>query len=753
MKLINIFIKYCFKNFIAFLIILACCIPIVKVAYNTVKQQVEEKNQLKLRDGITEIEQNISKMYFATTNMQQDYYVNLLMNKKGELLDKEYLNLGYAREKLVDTSLIYSFPAFSFILFRNNDLFISSSQCSNTFSSYYGNFLEVYDNGLIDASKLKMELFEGDSIYSFKRVDRIKYYSGEKSYIINDAILCTVKVSSKLVFNPSYVMTFVVRPQDLIQMLLTDEIMQEGFVQIKDTYTNDILLQHGRNVEALDQVVDKDQIHYNGSSYRILSYDTKEAEWNISLGIPETIVGNQVKSIANIIILYIFVGILFIIFITLYFSYRQYIDVRKLFVTVSGENSYFGKGINEYDILGGILKDITENRDKYKARLKVIDQQNRALLTESLIVRGINTKEEQREFEKCFEKPLEYFCVVLLKMKVRNSRENQIALLCIIEYLKESYPNDFTNVHTGIHNELFIFSLSPKDASNVLNIKVLFERIINVLTEDMNITFDVGISAIGTDISNINVCYNQAQQVIQAYSSGYGNSVEVYTININTANVNLVGIEFLNKLYNLIIAGEREAIKTQFSKLLRYYQKMPFQYETQKEQIFFSVRNVIYSAYLHLITEAQEKDVIAEYNKHYTIEKLIEVLENSVYKICDHMEKKKKSRNIELKENIIKYIEENFSIPSMTAATVSKKMKISEKYLCNFIKEQTGETFSAHLERIRIQKAKEYLVTKDWSNEKIAGQVGIVAVNTFYRVFRKQTGVSPGIYRNSNKSS
>ncbi|QHQ60893.1 hypothetical protein Ana3638_09035 [Anaerocolumna sedimenticola] len=254
---------------------------------------------------------------------------------------------------------------------------------------------------------------------------------------------------------------------------------------------------------------------------------------------------------------------------------------------VSDENSAFVKGQNEYEVLGRILHDITENKNEYRNQLELLNQQKQALVLENLIVKGINTKEERKEFEKCFKKPIEYFCVVLLQMKLKDSEDYQIALLCIAEYLKESYPNDFANVHTGIRDELFLFSLSPKDPSNVQNIKEIFERITLALTVDMNITFNVGISAIGTDISNINICYNQAQQVTQAFYREHENSVEIYNININSAKENIVGMEFLTKLYNLILCGERETIGEQFSKLLNYYQKMPFQYETQKQQIFF----------------------------------------------------------------------------------------------------------------------------------------------------------------------
>ena len=57
--------------------------------------------------------------------------------------------------------------------------------------------------------------------------------------------------------------------------------------------------------------------------------------------------------------------------------------------------------------------------------------------------------------------------------------------------------------------------------------------------------------------------------------------------------------------------------------------------------------------------------------------------------------KKEKNRNSELRQNIINYMESHFMDSSITASSVSREMKISEKYLSQFMKEQTGETFAS----------------------------------------------------------
>lgn len=746
-RLSNIFFKYFFKYLVSFLFILLSCTYIAYLSFDIVEDQIMEKNEMKFREGINEIDQNLSKMYLLTENIRQDSHVQYLINTKGAILKDRYLEIGNASKILSESSLIYTFPVYCFMLFRDNDIYVSSSQSSALFSEYYGAFLIAEGDGVLKASEFKQKLFEGNGIYTFQTVDKIIYNYNNKACTLNKAILCTIKGSTRLKNGATHAMTFVLSPEQLINMLLTDESREKGFLQIVDS-SNHVLLQYGNSAQALQGGKDQELVEYGGEKYRLLTYTASEAGWKVSIGFPYSIVKEQVKDIVDVILIYVFAGFLLVIGLAYYFSSRQYSGVRKLFVTISNGGDSLGRGKDEYDILNHALNSITENKNQYKAQMELLDQQNQALLLENLIVRGINTVKEGEEFKRYFARPIEYFCVALMKMKVKEPEEHQIALICIMEYLKECYPNDFANVHSGISDELFLFSLSPKDASNVNNIKSLFDNIVNVLMMDMDIIFNIGISAIGTDISNVNACYQQAQQVTHAFYSEFANSVETYTVNINQAKDNIVGMDFLTKLSNLILSGEKNELHQQFAKVINNYQKMPLQYEIQKEQIFFAIRNVIYHTCLQIISEPQEQIKLPDYYNE-SMERLFQSLERSSFELCDLMEAKKKSRNNELKDNIVTYIRENYKNPSVNAVMVSQRFKISEKYLGQFIKEQTGETYAAYLEQVRIQHAMEYLSTTDWSNEKIAEETGFTALNTFYRVFHKLTGVSPGAYRAS----
>jgi LacI family transcriptional regulator len=62
-------------------------------------------------------------------------------------------------------------------------------------------------------------------------------------------------------------------------------------------------------------------------------------------------------------------------------------------------------------------------------------------------------------------------------------------------------------------------------------------------------------------------------------------------------------------------------------------------------------------------------------------------------------------------------------------------------------KRETGRTINQEIARIRIEKAKELLGESTASIASIAKETGFLRPNHLNRVFRAQTGSSPGNYR------
>lgn len=94
------------------------------------------------------------------------------------------------------------------------------------------------------------------------------------------------------------------------------------------------------------------------------------------------------------------------------------------------------------------------------------------------------------------------------------------------------------------------------------------------------------------------------------------------------------------------------------------------------------------------------------------------------------------------KEYINEYFEDN-----ITLIDVAQHCNVSSSYLSRLFVKETGESFSIYITRIKIEKAKEWLETSDMSISDIGYSLGFNEIGYFIRTFKKNVGMTPGMYR------
>lgn len=97
-------------------------------------------------------------------------------------------------------------------------------------------------------------------------------------------------------------------------------------------------------------------------------------------------------------------------------------------------------------------------------------------------------------------------------------------------------------------------------------------------------------------------------------------------------------------------------------------------------------------------------------------------------------------------DTILDYIDRNFA-KELSLGILADRFGLTPAYIGTLIKSETGEIFSTHLNRIRVEKAKDQLLTTSSSASEISRQVGYWDVNYFYKVFKRITGKYPAEYR------
>lgn len=120
-------------------------------------------------------------------------------------------------------------------------------------------------------------------------------------------------------------------------------------------------------------------------------------------------------------------------------------------------------------------------------------------------------------------------------------------------------------------------------------------------------------------------------------------------------------------------------------------------------------------------------------------------------KLINDIENRNKTKKFQNLRRIREFIEENYSNRDMSLEMAAGHVGISPTYLSRLFKEEMGMPFVDYLNQIRIEKAKQLLTNTDISISDIGYQAGFNSMQTFFRVFRKFTAISPGNYRQTMK--
>lgn len=84
-----------------------------------------------------------------------------------------------------------------------------------------------------------------------------------------------------------------------------------------------------------------------------------------------------------------------------------------------------------------------------------------------------------------------------------------------------------------------------------------------------------------------------------------------------------------------------------------------------------------------------------------------------------------------------------------TVQYISDNLNISSSYLLSFLKTLTGQTTQQHLHEKLIEKAKEKLSTTQLSISEIAYELGFEHLQSFSKLFKRKTNLSPLEFRQS----
>lgn len=112
------------------------------------------------------------------------------------------------------------------------------------------------------------------------------------------------------------------------------------------------------------------------------------------------------------------------------------------------------------------------------------------------------------------------------------------------------------------------------------------------------------------------------------------------------------------------------------------------------------------------------------------------------------LEQKNLGKNEELIQAIKKYIIEHIASP-LSLDYIADKFALSSRYLSKLFKEVSGENFTDYITAVRIETAKDLILSTDLSVETISSRTGFNSSAYFIKVFKKAYGVTPKQFKHN----
>jgi len=208
-------------------------------------------------------------------------------------------------------------------------------------------------------------------------------------------------------------------------------------------------------------------------------------------------------------------------------------------------------------------------------------------------------------------------------------------------------------------------------------------------------------------------------------------------------------MEFLARVRIGDVEGSVTILKILLDRIAQQYKFNVDMFKSEVVDLIMSMSRLVLESGVNAITILSE-------NAHF-IQDLYQTIryDKFVKKVCDYgrklTEEIAKTHVIEVSpviRNAIRYIKENL-LRRISLEEVAQYCCLSKYHFSHLFKKEVGMSFVDFLNKIRIEKALQYLETTDLTVQQIANLVGFEDSNYFSRIFKKYMQHSPTEYRSA----
>lgn len=313
------------------------------------------------------------------------------------------------------------------------------------------------------------------------------------------------------------------------------------------------------------------------------------------------------------------------------------------------------------------------------------------------------------------------------------------------------YVHDVSESHIAL-----IFAARSGDIGQARNaLRSFIERSREELNREYPMSSAFAVGGLHESLMDVARSYEESRQALHYRSGGAGDGVVWFDRLPRESGGYYYPPDVELRLMNLVKAGESaeaEKLLVELHRINFTERHLPISMQSLfVGELWGTVMKLLeQSALDDAVLTAQVKAAIGHVGSFEELAGMYPSLTEAIRRICSGVNERKKSHNRRLLEEVLRLLQTSYAESDLGLSRAADQLNVTEVYLSQFFKEQTGENFSDYLEKLRMERAKQLLLETGLSINDIAGRVGYNSANTFCRAFKRFNGLSATVYRRSS---
>lgn len=665
--------------------------------------------------------------YVANKLFSEDVYMQLSANDNEMLVGNKDL-LYQASGKLQDLTFNMTYSAYSYITFTRNHAVIDDYRFFSKYTEFYPGAFEYQELSLDEW--MRQPLPSSTTILPARTVvlNRTAYPS---DYVTLLQPFISTSGSIRGCF------TVLVSVKTLSTLFLGENYRNENGLFALMQRDGTMIAQHhydGSGVQLLANGSGALEQH-GGSKYYVVTREIPNLDAVVAVGIPYASYVENLREVDRALFLYLIVGVVIGLLLSLLITAN---DVRKLrpFLNQLAVKESAGRW-DLYKLLSGQLGNYQQLLEQLsQLRMQISHGRMEDLLRNGTIR---NDTERIQLSEQLMLKTYNYLLLITPSLHAYQPVvSSEMDLMVISSHFKDCLEDDAFTYRMSEGLVIVVLSFSNDPDQTLQNMEQKTRELHDLLELDAPII----VSDCFSEVSQLSELYWRARNA--AYYADKAKPIAFISSGVQQQAVT-ANITQMNRLNEYLLAGCMTEAQSLVADMFPIQSLSPQNFQ----QVFYSVRGILLTCAQKVGCEGIE--YLCEWDGQLSAYKQVENIKDCCFEICNQVDSTKRSHNEDLQKKLLAWLEENFHQTKLNLAMAAAQFHISQKYVSQFLRDQTGKSFTEYVENLRLTKALSLLKNSQRSLVDISAACGFSTQNTFYKAFKRRYHVSPSSIRKGDK--